>query len=47
MTLKDVPFWCIVLAITVAMTIRHIFDCNIIEGQTEMDNSESDGRSFD
>ena len=27
---------------TVAMTIHHIFDCNIIEGQTEMDNSESD-----
>lgn len=34
MNLKGVSFWCIVLAIIVAMTLHHILSYPIIEGQT-------------
>ena len=32
MKLKDVSFWCVVLAITTAMTIQYVMSSNIIEG---------------
>lgn len=37
MTQNDVSFWCIVLAIVVAMTFHHFFSSDIIEGQQEME----------
>ena len=35
MSLKDVSFWCIVLAIVSAMTIQHILSINTIEGNVD------------
>ena len=31
--LKDIPFWCIILAIIVAMIIHHLKNKDIVEGQ--------------
>ena len=37
MKLKDVSFWCVVLAIIIAMTVHHILSENLIEGNTNSD----------
>ena len=39
MKLKDVSFWCVVLAIIVAMTFHHILSGSLIEGNTNIDDS--------
>ena len=37
MKLKDVSFWCVVLAIIIAMTVHHILSENLIEWNTNSD----------
>ena len=37
--LKDVSFWCVVLAIIIAMTVHHILSGSLIEGNTNIRDS--------
>ena len=39
MKLKDVSFWCVVLAIIIAMTVHHILSGSLIEGNTNIRDS--------